>query len=342
VCGLASGIAFGVTAPLAKRLVADVAPVPLASLLYLGAGIGLGLLAVARRSGRGAREAALQASDRPTLAAMIVVGGLVGPVLMLVGFTHVSGVAGALLLNLEAPFTMLLAVALFGDHLGPRALMGALLVIAGAALLSASPGEVSADGVGVAAVAGACLAWAVDNNLAARLALRDPLAVARWKTAGAGTLGALLSVGLGMRFPSLRVAGTALLVGFVGYGLSIVLAVKAVRALGAARQAAFFAIAPFVGAVGAVPLLGETLGPRALAAAVLMSGGLVMLWREEHAHIHTHEALAHDHLHVHDAHHQHVHDQAGTGSEPHAHPHVHGPLTHAHPHLPDAHHRHRH
>jgi drug/metabolite transporter (DMT)-like permease len=264
------------------------------------------------------------------------------PVQMIVGFTHASGVAGALLLNLEAPFTMVLAVALFGESVGARALVGALLVIAGAAILSASPGAVSADGLGVAALAGACLAWAVDNNLAARLALRDPIAVARWKTAGAGTLGALLSLGLGMRFPSARIAGMALVVGFVGYGLSIVLAVKAMRLLGAARQAAFFAIAPFVGAVAAVPLLGESLGPRALAAAVAMSAGLVLLWREEHAHAHTHEALAHDHVHVHDDHHRHVHDDARTGSEPHAHPHVHAPLTHSHPHAPDAHHRHRH
>jgi len=336
VYAVGAAVTFGITAPIAKRLLAEVPPVPLASLLYLGAGVGLALLRVAR----GSRESALERADAGTLATLIVVGGLIGPVLMLAGLQHVSGMVGALLLNLEAPLTMLLAVALFGEHLGGRALGGALLIMAGAVGLSVQLGDARGDVIGVAAIAGACLAWAVDNNLAARLALRDPVAVAQWKTLGAGLLGAALAAVLGHRLPPASATAVALLVGFVGYGLSIVLAVKAMRVLGAARQAALFAIAPFVSALGAVPILGETLGRRELAVAAVMAGGVVLMWRERHAHLHTHDALTHEHLHVHDDHHRHGHE--GGVDEPHVHPHVHVALTHAHPHRPDAHHRHRH
>lgn len=339
VYGLGAGATFGVAAPLAKRLVVDVPPLPLAGLLYLGGALGLGVLSLARDP-RATREAGLRRTDATLLAAMILVGGLVGPVLLLVGLRHASGVAGALLLNLEAPFTMLLAVAAFGEHLGARATVGAALVVSGAALLSFGPGAVRADAAGAIAIAGACLAWAVDTNLATRLALRDPVAVARWKTTGAGVLGLALAAlgGYGVPPPAAIVA--ALGVGFVGYGVSLVLAVRAMRLLGAARQAACFAIGPFVGALAAVPFLGESLGAGEAAVAALMVAGLVLLWREDHGHVHTHEAIAHEHAHVHDAHHRHPH--AGRVDEPHTHPHVHETVTHAHPHTSDAHHRHRH
>jgi drug/metabolite transporter (DMT)-like permease len=339
---IGAAVTFGITAPIAKRLLTDVPPVPLASLLYLGAGIGLGAVRVVG-AGRGeARESGVRRADVPTLATLIVVGGLIGPVLLLMGLQRVSGVVGALLLNLEAPLTMLLAVAFFGEHLGGRALEGALLILAGAVGLSAQLDEMRGDVIGVGAIAGACLAWAVDNNLAARLALRDPVAVAQWKTLGAGALGAALAVGLGHGLPPAATTCVALFVGFVGYGLSIVLAVKAMRVLGAARQAALFAIAPFVSVLAAVPILGEALGRRELAVAAVMVGGLVLMWRERHAHLHTHEPLAHEHLHVHDEHHQHAHEHAGAVDEPHSHAHVHTALTHSHAHVSEAHHRHRH
>jgi len=341
LAALASALCFGVSAPLAKRLLDDVPPLPLAALLYFGAGIGLAAYDAGRRLlvGR-VDETPLRAADVPTLATMIVIGGVIGPLLMLIGLQRVSGVVGSLLLNLEAPLTIVLALAFFGDHLDAGAFAGSALVIAGAVLLSAVPGDTRADGVGVVALAAAALGWALDNNLTQRLSARDPVMVARVKTLGAGVLGLGLSAALGYASPSADAVGVALVVGFVGYGVSIVLAVAAMRRLGAARHAAFFATAPFIGAVTAVPLLGETFTARAALVAIVMALGLVALLRERHLHEHHHEALTHEHRHVHDEHHRHDHD--GPVSEPHAHLHVHEPLTHAHPHRPDVHHRHRH
>lgn len=340
--GLGAGITFGLAAPLAKRLVADVPPLPLAALLYLGAAAGLTIVGLGRGAAGVGREAGIRRTDLATLAAMVVVGGLIGPLLMLVGLRHVSGVAGALLLNLEAPFTMVLAVVAFGEHLGARTAMGAALVVMGATLLGLGPEAVRADVAGVATIAGACLAWAVDNNLSARLALRDPVAVARWKTMGAGLVGLVLSGVLGHGPPPVSVVFAALAVGFVGYGLSIVWAVRAMRELGAARQAAFFAVAPFAGALGAVPLLGEALGRRELLVGILMAAGIMLLGRDEHGHWHEHEPLTHEHRHLHDEHHAHAHDPPVGPGEAHSHVHTHARLAHDHPHLSDAHHRHRH
>jgi drug/metabolite transporter (DMT)-like permease len=236
---------------------------------------------------------------------------------------------------------MLLALTAFGEHLGRREIGGASLIFAGAAFLSFMPGHLAGDALGMAALVAACLSWAVDNNLTQRLSLRDPVAVARAKTLGAGVLGLLLSRACGYRMPAVGHLMAAIGVGFVSYGVSVALAVEALRRLGAAREAGFFATAPFVGAAVAVPLLGETLGIRELVTAAIMGSGVIVLLHERHAHPHVHEALEHDHAHVHDEHHR--HDHGGVVSdEPHAHHHVHAPLSHAHPHVSDAHHRHRH
>jgi drug/metabolite transporter (DMT)-like permease len=335
--GLLAAATFGASAPFAKLLGARVAPVMLAGLLYGGAGLALSLL---RRRRGGAPEAPLRREDRPSLAAIVVLGGMVGPVLMLVGLARVSATAGALLLNLEGPLTALVAVAVFGEHLGRRGLAAIVLVSGGAALLAAGQGALGGSALGALALAGACLAWAIDNNLTQRLALRDPIAVVRVKTLGAGAANLALALALGQRLPGPAWIGGALLLGAVSYGASVLLDAYALRLLGAAREAAFFATAPFVGAVTGAVLFREHVGSIEVVAGLLMVAGVSALLGERHEHLHTHDAVEHEHAHVHDEHHQHAHDAPVT--EPHTHRHRHEPLTHAHPHTSDLHHRHRH
>jgi drug/metabolite transporter (DMT)-like permease len=340
--GLAAAALFGLSAPLAKLLLPATGPLLLAGLLYLGGGLGLAAAGRVRRARQVGREARLRGSDWPYVVGIIVLGGIGGPVLMLYGLERVSGVAGSLLLNLEAPFTMVLAVLLFREHLGVRGMIASGLVVAGAVVLGYSPGELRAQWVGALAIAGACLSWAIDNNLTQRLSLRDPIAVVRTKALGAGTCTLGLALVTGERLPSMGVLVPALLVGLFCYGMSILLDMHALRILGAAREAAFFATAPFMGAAAAVPLLGERAGPAHLVSAMLMGTGIFLLVRERHEHLHAHDEQEHDHVHVHDEHHQHVHDGSELPAEPHAHPHRHAPLIHDHPHVPDVHHRHRH
>jgi drug/metabolite transporter (DMT)-like permease len=339
--GLAAAALFGASAPIAKLLLAEIAPLLLAALLYLGAGVALSLLAVLVPSlADASREARLTRADAGPLAGIVLAGGVLGPVLMLVGLARVSAIAGSLLLNLEAPFTMLLAVALFREHLGARAAGAGALIVAGGAWLAWRPGELHADPWGALAIAAACASWALDNNLTQRLSLKNPVLVVRVKTLGAGAGMLIVALAAGARLPAPSLIAAAMLVGSLGYGASIVLDVVALRHLGAAREAAFFATAPFLGAALAVPLVGDRFGLAEAGAGVLMALGVVLLVRERHAHRHTHAPLEHEHAHVHDEHHQHAH--AGPFGEPHSHAHRHEPMTHVHPHTPDLHHRHDH
>jgi drug/metabolite transporter (DMT)-like permease len=338
--GLCAAALFGMSAPVAKLLLGEVEPVLLAGFLYLGAAGGLWLhRAVTPRS----REAGVSRKDLPALMGVVMSGGIVGPVLMLMGLSRVSGLSGSLLLNLEAPFTMFLAVVLFREHMGRRALTAAVLICAGATLLDLQPGALRADTTGVLLLAGACVCWALDNNLTQKLSLRDPFSIVRIKTLGAGTVNTALAL-LVVRSPppGFGYIAAALVLGGLSYGVSVVLDAYALRLVGAAREAAYFATAPFVGVIGSLLLLGESIGPFQALAMFVMLGGVALLIRERHAHAHVHAALEHDHLHVHDEHHQHEHSRDAPADEPHAHPHRHAPLVHDHPHVPDAHHRHRH
>jgi drug/metabolite transporter (DMT)-like permease len=208
-------------------------------------------------------------------------------------------------------------------------------------MLSVNGGLVWGDAAGAAAVAGACLAWALDNNFTRKVALNDVTQIAMLKGLVAGAVNVAIAVALGRSLPSAAATLAAGAVGLGGYGLSLVLFVIALRFLGTARTGAYFSIAPFVGALIAVAFYGEPVTIQLLCAAGLMMAGLWLHLTERHEHEHTHACLTHSHLHVHDVHHQHGHTgQAGV--EPHVHLHTHAPLSHAHPHYPDEHHRHEH
>ncbi len=338
--GLLAAALFGLSAPLAKLLLAGVPPVLLAGLLYLGAAAGLWSHRALRPA---TSEAALTRADAPALAGVLAAGGVIAPVLMLLGLQRVTGLAGSLLLNLEAPFTMLLAVVVFREHLGGSGLGAAVFILAGACVLKLEPGALAADTAGVLLLAGACACWALDNNLTQRLSLRDPFAIVRIKTLGAGvtntTIGLVLAGG---QIPGGRHLACALLLGALSYGVSVVLDAYALRLVGAAREAAYFATAPFIGALASVILLGNAPRWSESAAMASMVVGVVLLLRERHGHVHRHEPLVHAHAHSHDEHHQHAHDAGAPAGEPHSHEHHHEPLEHEHAHLPDAHHRHRH
>ncbi len=331
--GLCSAVLFGLSAPISKLLLPETPPLLLAGLLYVSAAGALLLVPRARR------EAPLTRADVPALAISVIAGAALGPPLMLWGLTRVSGLAGSLLLNLEAPFTMVLAVVFFGEHLSGREVVAAALVAAGAALLGGR-GELSGSTLGASAIGLACLCWAIDNNFNARLSLKDPVEVLRVKALCAGAINLTIAFGVGQRLPRLPAVGAAVALGVFSYGVSFFLYLRAQRVLGAARQATLFAVAPFAGALASVPLLGDRPQARDLVAALLMAAGVVLLLRARHAHVHAHEAIEHDHAHVHDEHHRHAHE--GPVEEPHSHPHRHDPIAHEHPHVSDAHHRHRH
>ncbi len=338
--GLAAAGLFGASPPLSKLLLPQMHLLLLSAFLYLGAGLAVSLARAIRSGQRAAREAQLRGTDLPALVGVVFFGGLVGPILMLLGLERVSGVVGALLLNLETPFTVLLAVVFLREHLGLRAGLASVTILVGAALLAYRGGALHGSFLGTLALAGACFAWAIDNNLSQRLSARDPLAVVQVKALAAGSCALVIALLSGATLPASKFAAGALALGSLSYGASLVLNMRALREIGAARQAVLFATAPFIGALLSIPVLSERPRPLHAVAAVLMAAGVAALLREQHTHIHTHEPMEHDHLHVHDDHHQHEHE--GPVTEPHSHPHRHEGPMHEHPHAPDLHHRHPH
>lgn len=339
---LASAALFGASTPFAKLLLGTVDPWLLAGLLYLGSGIGLGLVQLARRPlGIGAAEAPLRRSDMPWLALVVLTGGVIGPVLLMFGLARTSAANAALLLNLEGLATMAIAWVVFRENVDRRILLGALAILAGAVLLSWRGGP-AGIGWGALLIAGACVAWGIDNNLTRKLSGADPVQIAMLKglAAGAVNLGLALARGVVLSAPA-TVLGAGL-IGFLGYGVSLTLFVLALRHLGTARTGAYFSTAPFIGGALAVVLFGEPITARLLGAAVLMAIGLYLHLVERHDHEHAHDEMAHEHAHVHDEHHQHAHAPDDPPGEPHVHVHRHARLMHRHPHYPDLHHRHEH
>ncbi len=338
---LLAALLFGASTPLAKLLLGGVDPWLLAGLLYLGAGLGLAVVQAARGVLRlPRREAPLRRADLPWLAAVVVAGGMVGPVLLMLGLARIDAASASLLLNLEGLATMAIAWVAFRENVDRRLLLGAFAILAGAALLSWQ-GRTALDW-GALLIAGACLAWGIDNNLTRPLSSADPVQITMIKGLAAGTVNLTLALAQGAAWPEAGTTLAAGVVGLLGYGVSLVLFVLGLRHLGTARTSAYFSLAPFIGAAIAVVLLAEPASARLLLAGGLMASGLWLHLAERHEHEHTHEAMEHEHRHVHDGHHQHAHGPDDPAGEPHTHRHRHARLAHRHPHYPDLHHRHGH
>jgi drug/metabolite transporter (DMT)-like permease len=344
---VSSAMLFGASTPVAKLLLGDgVEPQLLAGLFYLGSGLGLAVvLAVRRLAGRRNREAPLRRADLPRLGVAVLLGGTVAPALLLLGLARTSAAAAALLLNLEGVATMVIAWLAFRENVDRRLLLGALAITAGAVLLSGrgSPGAaLGSVGWGPLLIAGACLSWGIDNNVTRGLSGADPLQITMVKGLVAGAVNVVLAVSSGAKLPGPAALSLSAMVGFLGYGVSLTLFVRALRYLGAARTSAYFSTAPFIGAVLALVAFSGTLTVTIMIAGALMAVGVYLHLSESHSHDHIHGMLEHEHSHTHDEHHQHSHDAGIVQSEPHAHRHRHEVLVHSHPHYPDLHHHHDH
>lgn len=336
---------FGATTPLAKTLLGSVSPFMVAGLFYLGSGVGLAIAMIVRRLRQtaGERENAgrFQLAELPWLLGAIAAGGVAGPALLMLGLASTPAASSSLLLNLEGVLTAVIAWVVFRENVDWQILLGMAAIVAGGVLLSWRSGSAGVA-PGALLIVAACAAWAIDNNLTRKVSTNDAMAIACAKGLVAGTVNLVIALRLGAHLPTPGTTVTAMLTGFAGYGVSLVLFVVALRNLGTARTGAYFSVAPIFGVVLSLLIWPELPSPNFWVAAALMAIGIWLHVRERHQHPHTHEPLAHNHPHKHDEHHQHTHDFEWDGVEPHTHLHRHVALTHSHAHFPDIHHRHKH
>ena len=336
---------FGATTPFAKALLGTLSPFMVAGLFYLGSGIGLAITILVRKlrlsNDERAHEGQIRLREVPWLLGAIVTGGVAGPALLMLGLNATPAATSSLLLNLEGVFTALIAWVVFRENVDTRVFLGMTAIVAGGVALSWHPGATGLP-LGALLVAAACACWAIDNNLTRKVSTNDAMVIACLKGLTAGSVNFVIALLLGAQLPHIGTVAVAMVTGFAGYGVSLVLFVVALRNLGSARTGAYFSVAPLFGVTISLILWPEMPPLLFWVAAALMALGIWLHIRERHDHPHTHQVLEHNHRHRHDEHHRHEHDFDWDGEEPHVHPHRHAPITHTHAHFPDIHHRHSH
>jgi len=337
-CAFLSAALFGAATPLSKALLPYFNAFELAGLLYIGAALGAASVAFGKQNQT--KPWRMDSRNIMRLSGAILFGGVLAPILLLLGLKAASAASVSLWLPLELVATAVLGRLLFKDHLGRLGWLGMAGVVVASVLLSSGEGT-----SGIAAgllILLACVCWGFDNNFTALIDGITPAQSTFWKGLAAGLTN--LAIGLviyGFNATTATLAG-ALGVGALSYGASIVLYITAAQNIGATRGQIFFASSPFFGVALSTAILHETISSlQALAAAILILS-LILVFMDRHEHSHTHEELEHEHSHRHDdGHHRHEHP-LGAETGRHSHRHRHEPVVHAHPHWPDLHHRHGH
>jgi drug/metabolite transporter (DMT)-like permease len=333
-----SACLFGAATPLGKALLPAFNPFQLAGILYLGAALGVAPFAI-----RGKNRGNPWRKDRKNLFRLLLAifcGGIVAPLFLLQGLLAASAASVSLWLPLEMVATTILGVIFFRDHLGKKGWLGMIGVVAASILLSLN--ESISGPISALFILTACVCWGIDNNMTALIDNISPAQSTFWKGLIAGIVN--LSIGLFIRPIECTQfqLGAAIAVGALSYGASIVLYITAAQNVGASRAQIFFATSPFFGAALSVIILKESISVIQVIAAFIISGALILVYFDKHAHRHFHRVMEHKHSHRHDdMHHDHLHeDQKETTV--HSHVHRHEQLQHSHPHWPDLHHRHDH
>lgn len=267
---------YAINSPLSKLLLDFIPSTLMAGLLYVGAGIGMGIVTLLRRIRKTPRHGeAFAPSDLPFVLTMIVLD-IAAPILLLWGLSMTTAASTSLLNNFEIVATALIALCLFREAVSPRLWVAIGFITASCALLSFEGGSTIRFGMGSILVLGACVCWGFENNCTRRLSDKDPLSIVLLKGIFSGGTSLAIGLCLGERPASLGAVFATLAVGFVAYGLSIFLYVYAQRMLGAARTGAYYAVAPFIGTALSLAIFRDPPPVTFVAALVLMAVGAAL------------------------------------------------------------------
>ena len=326
-CALLAALFYALNAPLSKLMMSDVPPRMMAVLLYLGAGVGVGAMYALhwRHEEPGQR---LTRRDLPYTVGMILLD-ICAPIFLMLGLRYGSASGASLLGNFEIVATALIALVVFGEKVSRRLWLAIVVIMLSGMLLSLEGQEGPGFSRGSLLVLLATACWGLENNCTRSISDKSTYQIVTLKGIFSG--GGALCVALmsGERLPHMAAVLPAMALGFVAYGLSIFMYIRAQRDLGAAKTSAYYAVAPFVGALLSFVLMGEPLTGTYLAAAALMLAGTALAVSDtltsRHAHRHSHtvmhlhdgklhaHTIVHEHEHAHcaaTAHHGHHHARA--------------------------------
>lgn len=270
---LSAAVLYALSAPLSKLLLRGVSLTVLAGLLYLGAGIGMGLLSAAAACFRFKRTSAgLSRQDLPYTVGMIVLD-IAAPLLLLAGLLKTSAENVSLINNFEIVSTAVIALCIFKERISGRLWLAIGFITAACVTLCVSQAGGLSFSVGSVYVLGACVCWGFENNCTRMISNKNPLEIVTVKGFGAGIGALLIAFIMGNTLPGWKYTAGGLALGFVSYGLSIFFYVLSQRYLGAAKTSAYYAAAPFVGVFLSLLIFREAPPPLFWVALALMLGG---------------------------------------------------------------------
>ena len=303
---------YAINVPLSKVLLSHVGETTMAALLYLGAGVGIGMLSLFNKKDVQSSEK-LTKSDLPYVIGMIVLD-IAAPILLMLGISRGSSANASLLGNFEIVATTVIALAVFGEAVSKRLWIAIALITLSSIILSFEGTDSFKFSYASLFVLAAAACWGLENNCTRKISSKSTYQIVILKGVFSG-LGAL-AIALIKReaFPGLGYITAALALGFVAYGLSIFLYVRAQSTLGAAKTSAYYAVAPFIGAFLSFVILREKLSWTYFAALIIMIGGAALVvidtLKRNHTHLHVH-TFTHTHdgsTHTHTVTHEHEHD----------------------------------
>ncbi|MHB8076824.1 DMT family transporter [Desulfosporosinus fructosivorans] len=332
---------FGISSPVSKLLLVEIPPALMASVLYLGAGLGMLVINLVKvLSKREQIEAKMTKKEMPYIIAMIILD-VAAPVCLMIGLTRTTSANASLLNNFEIVTTSIIALLIFKEAIGKRMWIAISLITLSSIILSVEDLSSFSFSIGSIFVILACLCWGFENNCTRMLSLKDPLQIVVVKGFGSGVVSLIIALTLKQYSTNFLYLSMALLLGLLSYGLSIYFYIIAQRELGAARTSAYYAVAPFIGVLLSIIIFSQQITISFIIALTIMIIGAYFAGFEHHKHSHSHEEATHEHRHNHsDNHHIHTHDYK-VESE-HNHVHTHPVKVHIHKHTPDMHHAHSH
>lgn len=272
---------YAISTPVSKVLLQVVPPTMVAAFLYLGAGIGVGAMMIIRRERKRIigkhykTEERLHRRDIPFVVAMVALD-IAAPILMMYGLKTCSAANTSLLNNFEIVATAIIALLFFGEAISKRLWVAIAFVTIASIILSldhSNIDEALTFSRGSLLVLGATVCWGLENNCTRQIADRDPMEIVTIKGFGSG-LGALtIAFAVGESLPQWYHLAILLVLGYVAYGLSIYCYTYAQRTIGAAKTSTYYALAPFIGALFSIFLLGEQVTAPFVSASIIMAIG---------------------------------------------------------------------